>query len=119
MLVALPGDLGVRNLFERQHLGIEIHGAIHVGDGDSDRVHAVNQSGFCWARACWVKSCGTARTSDNTQIANTSLVRGDLVERVASCLDYLLTASSRSCCRLLFVRRLGHSHAFHQVVAHS
>src|SRR6266478_7049991 len=44
VLVALPGDLGVRYLLERQHFGIEIHSAIHVGDGDADRVYAVHQS---------------------------------------------------------------------------
>ena len=71
MLVVLAGDFGVRYLFEREDLGIEIHRPIHVGDRDSDCVYAVNQSGVLLGQGVLVKSWGTARTSDNTQIANT------------------------------------------------
>lgn len=45
MLVALPGDFGVRYFFEREDLGIEIHRPIHIGNRDSDCVYALNQSG--------------------------------------------------------------------------
>ena len=45
MLIVLAGDFGVRYLFECEHFGIKIHRPVHVGDSDSDRVYAVNQSG--------------------------------------------------------------------------
>src|SRR6266567_1213943 len=76
------------------------------------------RAGFCWARACWVKSWGTARTSDNIQIANTLWRRrygrkSSFMSRLpAHCKFPVLLP-------ILFVRRLGHSQAFHQVVAHS
>ena len=63
MLVVLAGDFGVRYLFEREDLGIEIHRPIHVGDGDSDCVYAVDQSGGLLGQAC-----GTARIARSARI---------------------------------------------------
>src|SRR5437879_12564720 len=38
MLVVLTSNFGVRYFLEREHLGIEIHRSVHIGDRDSDRV---------------------------------------------------------------------------------
>src|SRR6266567_5845332 len=46
MLVVLTSDFGVRYFLEREHLGIEIHRSVHIGDRDSDRVYTVDQSGM-------------------------------------------------------------------------
>ena len=46
MLVVLTSNFGVRYFLEREHLGIEIHRSVHIGDRDSDRVYTTNQS---WA----------------------------------------------------------------------
>ena len=46
MLVVLTSNFGVRYFLEREHLGIEIHRSVHIGDRDSDRVYSTNQS---WA----------------------------------------------------------------------
>ena len=82
MLIVLAGDFGVRYLLEREYLGIEIHRAIHVGDRDSDRVNAVNQSGLLLGRT------GEEAPQPATvpRLPRRSGA-GDVVERVASCLD--------------------------------
>src|SRR6266566_3218906 len=43
VLVILAGDFGVRYLLECQHLGIELHGAVHIGDRDSDSVYTLDE----------------------------------------------------------------------------
>src|SRR6266567_5929082 len=76
------------------------------------------RAGFCWARAFWVRSWGTPRTSDNTQIENT-LWRRRLGRKSSFMSQLPAHCKFPVLLPILFIRRLGHSQAFHQVVAYS
>src|ERR1700675_4795568 len=76
------------------------------------------RAGFCWARAYWVKTWGTASTSDSTQTANT-LWRRRYVRRSSFMSRLPAHCKFRVLLPIPFVRRLRHSQAFQQVVAHS